>query len=84
MRTLVVFGVLAFIALTRWVPVSSEVPLEVHHVTVVRPGQTLSEVAHEHLPSLPVREGVTRLQLLNRLTAPEVTVGQSLAIPVVR
>lgn len=83
-RTLVLFGLLSLFALMRWAPVTDADGLAVDHHTIVRPGQTLSQVAREQLPQLPVADAVARLQRLNRLTAPEVSAGQSLAIPLSR
>lgn len=84
LRSLVVFGVLALIAMARWAPATEPDQLTVDHHTVVRPGQTLSQIAREQLPALPVREAVVRLQLANNLSAPEVSVGQTLAVPLGR
>lgn len=80
-RSLVLFGVLALIALMKWLPVIDADQLGVDHHAVVLPGQTLTQIAAEHLPQLPVREAVVRLQLANNLSAPEVTTGQTLSIP---
>ena len=44
-------------------------------------GQTLSEVAAEQLPDLPLAEGVARLQLANHLSSTQVHAGQTLLIP---
>lgn len=55
----------------------------VDHATTVRPGQTLSEVAAEQLPQLPVAEAVARIQVVNSLSTSEVHAGQSLLIPAV-
>ena len=48
---------------------------------VVQPGQTLSEVAHQAYPQLPVAEAVVRLQLANDLNTLHVHPGQSLTAP---
>ncbi len=84
LRTVVVFGALALLALTWHLPFTQNDTLAVDRHAVVRPGQTLTHVAREQMPTLPLREAVVRLQLFNHLTAPEVSVGQSLAIPVAR
>lgn len=47
----------------------------------VESGQTLSEVAHEALPQLPVREAVARVQIANDLNSSQVHAGQVLQIP---
>lgn len=48
---------------------------------VVQPGQTLSQIAHDALPQLPVREAVVQVQLANGLNTLEVTPGQELRLP---
>lgn len=48
---------------------------------VVRPGQTLSEIAHDAYPHLPVGEAVVRVQLANDLSSLQVHQGQRLVIP---
>lgn len=48
---------------------------------VVQSGQTLSEVAHDALPQLPVQEAVVRVQLANDLNSLQVSAGQTLLIP---
>lgn len=47
----------------------------------VSAGQTLSDVAHEALPSWPVGEAVARIQVLNDLNSLQVNAGQTLQIP---
>lgn len=47
----------------------------------VKAGQTLSGIAAEHLPQLPVRDAVVELQLVNGLSTPQVHAGQTLLIP---
>ena len=44
-------------------------------------GQTLSGIAAEHLPELPVRDAVVELQVLNGLSTSQVHAGQRLLIP---
>lgn len=79
-RTMVVFGVLALLALA-YVQSTGEDLLTVERHVVVQFGETLTEVARRELPRLPVEEGVARLQVVNKLVAPEVVAGQSLAVP---
>jgi LysM repeat protein len=55
----------------------------IDHSTTVRPGQTLSEVALQQLPQLPVAEAVAQIQLANGLSSSAVHAGQSLLIPAV-
>jgi len=54
---------------------------QIRYSTTVSAGQTLSEVAATHLPSLPIHEGVARIQLANGLNTSQVHAGQSLLIP---
>ena len=60
--------------------VSAAAP-QIDHATTVFAGQTLSEVAAAQLPSLPINEGVARIQLANDLNTSQVHAGQSLLIP---
>jgi hypothetical protein len=55
----------------------------VDHSTTVQRGQTLSEVASQQLPGLPVADAVARIQVANDLTSSEVHAGQTLLIPAV-
>lgn len=48
---------------------------------VVEPGTTLTEVATEHMPDVPVSEAVVRIQQANRLSTTSVMAGQELVIP---
>ena len=50
-------------------------------VVTVTPGQTLSEIAHAALPTLPVDEAVARVQVANRLSSLQVAAGQTLRVP---
>ena len=56
----------------------------IDHSTSVRPGQTLSEVAAEQLPALPIADAIARIQVANNLTSTDVHAGQDLLIPSVR
>ena len=56
----------------------------VDHSTTVRSGQTLSQIAAEQLPALPIADAVARIQVANDLTSSEVHAGQTLLIPSVR
>lgn len=53
------------------------------HATTVRAGQTLSQIAVEQLPGLPVAEAVAQIQVANNLSSAHVHAGQSLLIPAV-
>jgi hypothetical protein len=54
---------------------------QIDHATTVMAGQTLSEVAATQLPSLPIRDAVARIQLVNGLNTSQVQADQSLLIP---
>ena len=53
------------------------------HTVTVDAGQTLSSIATNELPDLPVREGVAQIQLANGLSSTDVHVGQVLQIPAI-
>ena len=53
----------------------------VQGTATVTAGQTLSEVAAQQLPGLPVPDGVARLQLVNHLTSTQIHAGQILLLP---
>ena len=53
----------------------------VQRAATVSAGQTLSEVAAEQLPELPLAEGVARLQLVNHLASTQIHAGQTLLLP---
>ena len=55
----------------------------IDHSTTVQSGQTLSEIAVQQLPQLPMAEAVVQLQVANDLTGSNVHAGQTLLIPVV-
>lgn len=48
---------------------------------VVEPGTTLSQVAQEHLPGLPLSQAIADIQQANRLSGTSIAVGQELVIP---
>ncbi|MDO5741150.1 MAG: LysM peptidoglycan-binding domain-containing protein [Ornithinimicrobium sp.] len=48
---------------------------------VVEPGMTLSQVAAEQLPDLPLSQAITDLQRANKLSTTSIAVGQELIIP---
>jgi hypothetical protein len=53
----------------------------IDHSTTVQSGQTLSEIATQQLPQLPMAEAVAQLQVANDLTGSDVHAGQTLLIP---
>ncbi len=80
-RTLAVFTVLAVIVLMRVAPLGPG-ELAVDHAVTVRSGQSLSQVAAEQLPDMPVAEAVRQLRSLNDLSGDVIYAGQSLLVPV--
>jgi len=54
---------------------------QIDHVITVSAGLTLSEISATQLPSLPIQDGVARIQLANGLSTSQVHTGQSLLIP---
>ena len=53
----------------------------IDHSTTVGAGQTLSEIATQQLPQLPMAEAVAQLQIANDLTGSDIHAGQTLLIP---
>jgi hypothetical protein len=53
----------------------------IDHSTTVQSGQTLSEIAVQQLPQLPMAEAVVQIQVANDLTGSNVHAGQTLLIP---
>lgn len=48
---------------------------------VVQPGMTLSQIAAEQLPGVPLSQAVTDIQRANRLSTSSIAAGQELVIP---
>jgi LysM repeat protein len=71
----------AVLAVTVVLAAGSGAAEPVQRTTTVSSGQTLSEVAAEQLPELPLGEGVLQLQLANHLSSTQVHAGQTLLIP---
>ena len=78
--TLTVLAAATTLGLTVATSVMASGP-QIHSVTTVSAGQTLSEVAATQLPGLPINEGVARIQLANGLNTSQLHAGQSLLIP---
>lgn len=53
----------------------------IDHSTTVQSGQTLSQIAVQQLPQLPMAEAVAQIQIANDLTGTDVHAGQTLLIP---
>ncbi len=80
-RTLVAFAALCLLALLALARLTAPAPLVADHATTVLPGQTLSDIAAEHLPTRPVAEGVQVLRELNQMSSSAVVAGQSILLP---
>jgi LysM repeat protein len=48
---------------------------------VVEPGMTLSQIAAEQLPDVPLSQAIVDIQQVNRLSTTSVAAGQELVIP---
>lgn len=78
--TLLGLGAVSLVALVLAARLAASQPTP-ERVTVIRSGQTLSQVAGEELPQLPVELAIARIQAANSLNSPELVQGQSLVIP---
>lgn len=56
-------------------------PANATSAVVVEPGMTLSQIAVEHLPEVPLSQAVSDIQRLNRLSTTSIAAGQELLIP---
>ncbi|MGB7449217.1 MAG: LysM peptidoglycan-binding domain-containing protein [Ornithinimicrobium sp.] len=56
-------------------------PASASSEVVVRPGQTLSEIAATHLPHLPLDRAIVTVQQENQLNTLQLQAGQTLVIP---
>jgi hypothetical protein len=56
-------------------------PASASDQVVVRPGQTLSEIAATHLPHLPLDRAIVAVQRENRMSTLHIQAGQTLVIP---
>lgn len=79
-RTLLTFGALCLLALVALARLSAPALPPSHAVTVDR-GDTLTQIAAEELPMVPVEAAVVRIQLANGLNGTHVVAGQNLVIP---
>lgn len=78
--TLMATVVVASLAVALAGSVNAAAP-QIDHTVTVSAGQTLSEVAAVQLPSLPIHNAETRIQLANGLNTSQVHAGQLLLIP---
>lgn len=79
-RTLAAFGVVSLFALLAWSRVTAPVLPPTHAVTVEQ-GQTLSQIAADELPMVPLEAAVLRITIANGLSSRSVMAGQALIIP---
>ncbi|HET8601211.1 MAG TPA: LysM peptidoglycan-binding domain-containing protein [Segeticoccus sp.] len=78
--TLLVTAAVITLAATMWSAGAPAVPT-IDHTTTVAPGQTLSQIATEQMPGVPMQQAVNQLQLTNNLSSADVHAGQVLQIP---
>lgn len=78
--TLVVTVAAVALAVALWTAGTPTGPT-IDHATTVSSGQTLSQIATEQMPGVPVHEAVIQIQLVNDLSSSDVHAGQSLLIP---
>lgn len=69
------------VALTVALVVSALSPAGASSAVVVEPGMTLTHIAQEYLPEVPLSQAVSDLQRANRLSTTSIAVGQELVIP---
>lgn len=78
--TLLVTAAVLTLTAAMWSAGSPAVPT-IDHTTTVSSGQTLSQVAAEQMPGVPVQQAVNQIQLANDLSSSQVHAGQVLQIP---
>lgn len=61
--------------------VSALAPAGATTAVVVQPGMTLSQIAAEQLPQVPLDRAVVDIQRANKLSTTDIAVGQELVIP---
>ncbi len=81
MRTLAVFTAVAMVALIRFVPFAHAPWQTADHEITVQHGQSLTQVAAEQLPGVPLPEAARAIQVFNGLPNEAVYAGQLLVIP---
>ena len=69
------------LVLAFWSLFSALGPAGASSAVVVQPGMTLTQLASEHLPEVPLSQAVTDIQRANRLSTTDIAVGQELVIP---
>lgn len=78
--TLLAFGLMSLVVLMMWARLTAPV-LPATHAVTVESGQTLSQIAAQELPMVPLEAAVVRIQLANGLNSSAVVTGQALVIP---
>lgn len=73
--------VAVLIALVAGSMVSMMGPAGATSAVVVEPGMTLTQIAAEQLPELPLSQAITDIQRANSLSTTSIAVGQELVIP---
>ncbi|WP_226345323.1 LysM peptidoglycan-binding domain-containing protein [Agilicoccus flavus] len=81
LRTMVVLFLAASAVFALQGRLFGSAPMEADHATTIRPGQTLSDVAVEQLPGVPVARGVAMIAELNGLASADVPVGRTILVP---
>lgn len=79
-RTLVVFGVVSLVVLMAFARLTAP-QLPPTHTVTVETGQTLTQIAAERLPMVPLDAAVVRIQMANGLNGSILVAGQEIVIP---
>lgn len=69
------------VALTVALVMSALSPAGASSAVVVEPGMTLTHIAREYLPDVPLSQAVSDIQRANRLSTTSIAAGQELVIP---
>ncbi len=80
-RLTVTLGALLSLVLAMAAMVLAVLPADAGTEIVVRPGQTLSEIALTHLPELTPDRAIVQIQRANGMNTGHVQAGQTLVIP---
>lgn len=79
---LAVTGMVTLLLLTAMFSLLSALgPASATSAVVVEPGMTLSQIAADHLPGVPLSQAVSDIQRANKLSTTSIAVGQELLIP---
>ena len=80
-RLAVTLSMLAVLALLPVILLTLVVPADARGEVIVRPGQTLSELAATHLPEMPQDAAIVQIQRVNGLSSSQLQAGQVLQLP---